>query len=92
MRKIIAIIDTITEDITGPLFLFRHEAPAIRQFGDIAATPNTALHAHIEDYNLVQLGVLDDETLEITPMRYTIITGEQWKAATEAANNNKETE
>lgn len=90
MRKIIAIKDTLTNDIVGPLWLFRHDAPAIRQFGDIANTQGTAINLHIEDHELICLGTIDDDTLTITPDNTTIITGTQWRAAQQDKTNNNE--
>lgn len=77
-RKIIAIIDTLSNDVAGQLMLFPHDAPAIRFFGDVATHPESQVAKHIEDYQLVQLGILDDDCSIITDRRI-LITGSQWK-------------
>jgi len=85
MRKIIAIIDTVALDIAGPLQLHQHEATAIRMFGDVAADPhpNNNIRNHIEDFQLVELGILDDD-LTIIAGRRVIMTGSQYAAARDA--------
>lgn len=80
-REIIAIIDTIAQDIAGPVVLFRHDAAAVRYFSDIATDPQTMIHRHVSDYDLVSLGQLDDQTFTITPQLRVIITGYQWREA-----------
>lgn len=89
-RLICVIYDTIANDVIGPVQLFAHPAPAIRFFGDVAKTENTPLHAHIEDYHLLTLGILqtDEATgqLTIEPHTETLITGAQWKATQQQPN------
>lgn len=87
-RLIIAIIDTVATDIAGPIQLVRHEAPAIRFFSDVALDPQTMIHKHVEDYELWQLGILNDD-FTIEPTQRPIITGRAWKAA-QADNTNTE--
>lgn len=86
-RTIIAIIDTLANDILGPLQIFPHDAPAIRMFGDVALDNRTAVHAHVTDYELRAIGVLEDD-LTVTPQHRVLITGQQWQAA--QSNNNQE--
>lgn len=79
-RGIYAIIDHATQDMVGLLQLFRHEAAAIRTFGDIAKMPNSQVGAHIQDHSLVRLGWLEED-LTITPDNKTILDGSAWAAA-----------
>lgn len=80
MRYVIGIIDKKANDFVGPPWLYRHEAQAIRQYGDLAQDQNTLIYRHPEDYDVVQLGVIDDDSLEITPGYRVIMTGEQYLA------------
>lgn len=80
MRKLICIIDTLANDIVGVPQIFRHEAPAIRQFGDIMRDPKAGLLEHAEDFQLVKLAEIDDN-LTLTPTREVLITGAQWRDA-----------
>lgn len=79
-KKIIAIIDTLAGENIGPLLMFRADAPAIRFFSDAANDQQTPISKHVEDYELVELGVLNDKN-EIVPGKRVIITGAQWYAA-----------
>lgn len=80
-RAIVAIIDRVTGDLAGPITLHAHDAAAIRFFGDVASMDGTQVKQHILDHDLVELGVLDGDTLCITPTNRTIVTGAQWQAA-----------
>lgn len=97
-RILIAIEDRVAHDIVGPIQIFPHAAPALRMFGDVAADNRTQIATHVEDHDLVQLGILNDD-LTVTAQREILITGAQWKALNQAAaaraaanNNNKERE
>lgn len=59
-RKIIAIWDKVANDVGGQLVMFNHDAPAIRFFEDVY-TGNRSVSEHAADYQLVELGVLDDD-------------------------------
>lgn len=81
MRLIIAIIDTVTNDFAGPVQIHRHEAAAQRFFADIARMEGGAVQRYLRDHELVQLGTLDDDTLEITADKKILMTGKQFLAA-----------
>lgn len=81
MPRLITIIrDNVAQDLAGPITIVRHEAQAIRFFSDIAVDPQTMIYRHPTDYDLIQIGVLEDD-LTLTPTQRTIITGAAWKAA-----------
>lgn len=87
---IYGIRDDKAQALASPtLFLFPHVAAAIRMFGDIITDPNTALNKHPEDYTLVCLGSMDEDTQIITPEpahRMTILRGADYiKQTTEHA-------
>jgi hypothetical protein len=78
---IIAIEDRLANDVAGAFVVFKADAPAIRFFGDVIEN-NPALKSHIEDYQLVQYGVLDDD-MTIISERRIIISGAAYHAAQE---------
>lgn len=85
-RYIIALEDTLANEITGVIQIFPHPAPAIRFFGDIASHPESNVGRHIDDYRLVSLGTLNDDNT-IAPDKQVIITGSQWKASQQLTTN-----
>lgn len=58
--------DKVAQDTIGPLHPFKAEAQAQRWFKQMMEQPQ--LQPTMDDIQLVQLGVLDTETLEITPV------------------------
>lgn len=79
-KQIYAIYDNVSEMIIGGLQLHSHAAPAIRTFGDIAVMQNSQIALHPNDFDLVLLGVLNDDTT-ITPAKEVVLTGANWVAA-----------
>lgn len=75
-----AIIDQKSGDVTFGLQLHKHDAVAIRTFGDIVSQPNSYIGKHVADYDLYRLGVLDLNN-ELVPAKELVITGAQWAAA-----------
>lgn len=93
MLNIYAIRDRVANDLAGhfPLVCMRTDAQAVRYFGDSMVTPNSALGAHPNDYELIRVGTLHDSG-EITPQPPTIIvTGSALTAAQEPKNPDLET-
>lgn len=83
MQKIIvAIVDTLTQDIVGPLQMYPHPAPAVRMFGDVIMMQGSQVGAHPKDYELRCLGTIDNEC-KIAPWDGpdVLITAEAWVAA-----------
>lgn len=81
MKIITGILDVLANELAGPMFTWRHAAPAIRQFDDVARTPNTQLHDHPEDFELWQFAILDEDDMTVTPQKHLLMSGRQWKAA-----------
>lgn len=79
-KMVFAIIDTVANDIVGPLWTMQHAAPAIRAFGDIATKPMTGIHEHPGDFQLVKLGHITDD-LRLLPDFEIILTGDTWLAS-----------
>lgn len=78
---IYAILDVTADILIGGLHLHKAEAAAIRMFSDIAATPNTMVGLHPQEYDLLFLGTIGDERqIESSCPPITVITGKQWLA------------
>lgn len=81
MNQILAIIyDRLASEMLGVPMIFKNEVIALRQWDDICKTQNSAVRLHIQDYEFVQVGTLNTETLELTPNRRILITGAAWAA------------
>lgn len=78
-RNLYAIIDNKAEDIIGGIQIHRHEAAAVRMYNDVANTEGTMLNKHPGDFDLVQLGHLDEKN-QIVENYKMVMTGEQWLA------------
>lgn len=74
-----AVLDTVADLIIGGIQIHRHEASAIRTFGDVATMPNSVVAAHPGDFILVRLGHLDDSNM-LVPDHSVVMTGAQWLA------------
>lgn len=75
-RKLMVVVDIVAKDVVGPVLYFQHNAPAIRFFTDAIQDETTPLSKHPADYELRQIGILDDN-LTVTLHQETIVTGEQ---------------
>lgn len=87
LAGIYAIRDIVAQMLTGGLYLHKHEASAIRFFGDVAADPQSLIGKHPEDFELIQLGYLSIKD-EIIPSTKTVLTGTVWKATQNGASEN----
>lgn len=82
------IFDTVGQTVIGPIIPAHHQAKAIRDFTDILADPKTTLGTHPDDYELLQIGIQDEETGSLDPMvgrPEPVLTGKQWRIMKEAA-------
>lgn len=75
-----AILDLLAKEILGGLQLFKHPAPAIRFFSDVASQQGSIVNSHPEDFSLICLGYVNERN-EIVPNHTTVIDGKTWKAA-----------
>lgn len=80
-RMLIAIIDNKAKDITPHNLIWVHKntATAVRMYTDVANDPKSTIAQHLEDYDLVQLGTIDDEH-KITPTYEIIVLGKTYAA------------
>lgn len=83
MRSLIAIVDLLTNEITGPVIVMPGEsdAPAIRWFSDVARAQDSQVGRHLEDYVLVNLATLDPDWHKLTVTNRVIVSGKAWLAA-----------
>lgn len=77
---IFAILDTVANALIGGLLLHKHEAAAVRFYSDVATMKDSQIARHPQDFNLLQLGYLDDEH-QLVPDYRVVLTGENWLAA-----------
>lgn len=84
MMNVYAIRDKVAESIGQQVWLFKADAAAIRFFHDVMSDAKSYPAQHPDDFDLVSLGILDDEgNFMGTPQ--VIFSGTQWKQAREAA-------
>lgn len=84
MINVYAIRDKVAESIGQQVWLFKADAAAIRFFHDVLSDVKSYPANHPDDYELLSLGMLDDDgSFMGAPM--VIFTGTQWKQAKEAA-------
>lgn len=79
---IVAIEDTVADDLATNITLHSHEATALRWWKDAATQPGW-LREHLSDHQLVQLGWLEKDGT-IAPDRIVLVTGDQWAAMEQA--------
>lgn len=85
-RGIYAIYDKVAAALIGNIYCLMtisHPAAAVRTFQDGLTDPQTQLNKHPADFELVQLGFLNDKNELVNEYR-VIMTGEAWLAATQA--------
>jgi len=79
-----AIRDKVAESIGQQVWLFKADAAAIRFFHDVLSDGKSYPANHPDDYELVSLGMLDDEG-NFMGSPTVIFSGTQWKQAKDAA-------
>lgn len=92
-RTLYAIIDKLAQDVPARLITIgQHEAVAIREFAEVVLADKSRLAMHPNDFALVQLGYIIDETLALESSYNEIITAAQVIALAQAqrANDNRQ--
>lgn len=84
MNTLYAIRDKVSESIGSQVWLFKADAAAIRFFHDVLSDPKSYPAQHPDDFELLSLGLLNDEG-EFMGSPQVIFTGTQWKQAKQAA-------
>lgn len=81
-RLIVAILDNKANDTVPQTLIWVHKAvaPAIRMYTDAVTDTRGEMHKHVEDYDLVQLGTIDDEN-KLHPDYEILMTGKAYLAS-----------
>jgi len=76
------IRDNVAQTVVGPIITVHHAAAAVRHFTDLLQDKNTTLAAHPDDFDLVYLGLQDEEsgTIDPLPKPEPALTGKAWRA------------
>lgn len=81
--KLYGIYDVRAEGIIGNVVSHRHDAAAVRMFGDIASDKQSIVGQHVSDFELWYLGTLDLESgaIDLTAAPSVILSGAVWLAS-----------
>lgn len=88
-RLIYAVWDRTANDLAGQnmLYMFPHDAPAVRMFQDVTNQQGTIVNAHPQEFDLICLGEItqnDDQKLPyILQGTRVVVTGAALHAATQ---------
>lgn len=84
MRSMYMVYDVKSRSTVGGIILESRDAPAIRAFHDaLQPKNNTVLSEHPEDFQLLCVGVVDEQGQVIAAQEPAVIAnGAQWAAAT----------
>lgn len=85
-KRIFQCYDLVAEMTVGPIMIHSNEKPAIRDFTTVLADKNTNLGIHPADYELRELGTIDEATAVIEQpdgFPKVVATGAQWLAEQE---------
>lgn len=85
---IYAILDTVAKQIQGGLYLYKHDASAIRFFSDVATMKDSIVGKHPQDFDLIRLGYLTHSNEVETEYRM-VLKGSAW-VATQTEHNSPE--
>lgn len=78
--RIFQIFDKTANAISGPIMAFKRKEVAIRAFNDICAMESSMMSGHQDEFTLLYLGDLNEDTGVITPITpETVHTGAAWK-------------
>lgn len=91
MKQIYGIYDRVAKELMGAgmyeLFVFRTDQQAVRYFADCILDPKSILSKHPSDYELVNLGFIEQDNLSAPLINASnnyqiVITGDALIAAT----------
>lgn len=83
MQKLLCVIRDRLAEACGPVMLFSAVPAAIRSFSDVALDAQTTVGRHPEDFDLLQIALVDEGSGEVTPCSppIVLVTGVAWLAA-----------
>lgn len=92
-QRLYAIYDIKSEALVSKVVqILNTDAEASRMFEGVIATPGTLIHDHPQDFNLICLGTIDADTLQLTPnltsLHVPISTGANIVREIQRARNN----
>lgn len=79
-NRLFAVRDKVANALIGTVWIMRHEAAAIRTFTDIASDPQSSINKHPADYELIELGELNETNNAIEPTTRVVLDGATWAA------------
>lgn len=68
MLKLYAVKDNVLGKMIGGVTVAAHAAVAARGFKDAADDPQTVINKHLEDFDLYEIGTIDEDTLMVMPL------------------------
>lgn len=82
MKLLCVVIDRLAEAV-GPVMVFPAVPAAIRSFSDLALDPGTMVHRHTGDFDLLQVGSIEDGSGQISACSppVVLLSGVAWLAA-----------
>lgn len=88
-QQLFVVWDNRAQAVVGLPFIQRHDAAAIRTFGDAFKNPNAGLAQHPADFDLYSIGVMGEESPTITADTRFLVNGATLVAATSTEDNDK---
>lgn len=89
MKLLCVVIDRLAEAV-GPVMVFPAIPAAIRSFSDLALDPGTMVHRHTGDFDLLQVGSIEDVSGQIAACSppVVLLSGVAWLASQKPAEVN----
>lgn len=75
--RLYMIYDTRAQMLIGGIQPFKHDAPAIRFFDDVARGDNSIVGKHPHDFQLLCIGELEEDGT-LCPNRRIVLEGSVW--------------
>lgn len=81
--KLLCVVRDRLADAIGPVMLFAGVPAAIRSFSDLALDPQTMVHRHVADFELLHIATIEEGSGEVSPVLppVVLLSGEAWAAA-----------
>lgn len=77
------VIDQTAKSVLGSLLCFQNDNLAVRFFDDLARDPQGSVSRHVQEYKIVQVGEVSQESGQLFPLKRIreVYTGAKWMAA-----------
>jgi len=85
MYGLLCVVRDRVASSIGPVMMFPAVPSAIRSFSDLALDPQTMVNRHTADFDLVQIGTVDQSTGDVIACMppVVLLSGASWLAAQE---------